>query len=114
MMNHLGLRFAGLLLASGCMLPLPSHAETVMVEMKGFKFVPPEITVKVGDTVRWINTEKRQYHTVWFKVQGDEESQIKFPDEYFEKTFDEPGTYPYVCGTHEESHDMVGVVHVIE
>ena len=114
MMNRVGLRLAGLLLISGCIVSMPSHAETVVVEMKGFEFVPPEITVKVGDTVRWLNTEKRQYHSVWFKEQGEEESQIMFPDEFLEKTFTEPGTYPYVCGPHGESHDMVGVVHVAE
>ena len=48
-----------------------TYAETHIVEMLKFKFVPEEITIKAGDTVRWLNTERRQYHTIWIKEAGD-------------------------------------------
>ena len=83
-----------------------------MVEMLKFKFVPEEITIKAGDTVRWINTERRQYHTIWFKESGDPETAEFFPQETFEKTFNTPGVYPYLCGPHWEKRDMKGVVRV--
>ena len=89
-------------------------AETVVVELKKYKFIPQEITVKVGTTVRWVNSEKRQYHSVWFKFLNEPEPEYFFPDETFERTFDKPGDYPYVCEPHEESHDMKGAVHVVE
>jgi len=88
--------------------------ETVTVDVHKYKFIPPEITVKVGTTVRWVNTEKRQYHSVWFKESGGPESEYFWPDESFERTFEKPGVYPYVCEPHEESHDMKGVVRVVQ
>ena len=92
----------------------PAWGETHIVEMNKFRFMPEEITIKAGDTVRWINTERRQYHTIWFKEQGEKETAEMFPDETFEKTFEKAGTYPYLCGPHWEDRDMKGVVHVVE
>ena len=43
-----------------------------IVEIKGFKFVPAELTVKPGDTVTWINQESTA-HTVTASA-GDFES----------------------------------------
>jgi len=87
--------------------------EPVVVEMKKFKFIPEEITVKVGTTVRWLNTERRQYHTVWFRILGEKGSTEVWPGEHIDKTFDKPGDYPYVCEPHEHDYDMVGIVHVV-
>ena len=88
-------------------------AETHIVEMKKFKFVPVEITIKVGDTVRWVNTERRQFHTIWFKDLGEKETPEMFPEETFEKTFEKAGVYPYLCGPHWEDREMKGVVNVV-
>jgi len=104
-------RVALVTLLIGGIIPA-SHAETHVVEMIKFKFVPKEITIKAGDTVRWINTERRQYHTIWFKESGEKETIEFFPQETFEKTFNTPGVYPYLCGPHWEKRDMKGVVRV--
>ena len=72
------------------------------VSIKKFKFIPQVIEIKKGQTVRWTNNEKRQYHSVWFKKNGDEESEYLFPEDTFEKTFDKAGEYDYVCGPHPE------------
>lgn len=87
-------------------------AETVVVDIQKYKFIPDDITVKVGTTVRWTNSEKRQYHSVWFREAGDEDSGYFWPEETFERTFNEPGVFPYVCEPHEKDHDMKGVVRV--
>ena len=87
--------------------------ETATVEILKYEFIPPEITVKAGTTVRWVNKEKRQYHSVWFKELGEKESDYFFPDETHERTFDTPGVYPYICGPHGESRDMKGIVRVV-
>jgi plastocyanin len=104
---------ASLLAVAIAVISLNAHAEIRIVEMLKYKFVPEEITIKVGDTVRWVNTERRQYHTIWLKAQGEKETAELFPTETFEKTFNEPGDYPYLCGPHWEQRDMIGVVHVI-
>ncbi|MES9879294.1 MAG: hypothetical protein ABW185_00235, partial [Sedimenticola sp.] len=71
---------------------------TVEVEIIKFKFLPQEISVKIGDTVRWTNREKRQYHSVWFEQVGDPEPDYIFPDETYLRTFNKPGNFPYRCG----------------
>ena len=89
--------------------------EVATVITKGYKFIPQEITVKVGTTVRWVNKEKRQYHSVYFNdLKDQEDSDYFFPDESRERTFDKPGTYHYYCEPHLDAYKMVGVVHVVE
>lgn len=89
-------------------------AEPVVIMVKDFRFEPAELTVKVGTTVRWENHEKRQYHNVYFESLGDKQSDYFFPEEVRERTFDKPGTYPYICEPHHGSHGMKGVIHVVE
>ncbi|MES9843106.1 MAG: plastocyanin/azurin family copper-binding protein [Candidatus Sedimenticola sp. PURPLELP] len=72
-----------------------------------FKFEPQVITIKAGDTVRWTNNEKRQYHSVWFEALGEPEAPYFFPGENYERTFNNPGEFPYRCGPHPK---MTGTV----
>ena len=83
--------------------------ETIVVIIKDYKFTPQEVTVKPGDTIRWENHEKRQYHSVWFEQAGDPEPDYFFPEESYERVFDNTGSFPYRCGPHPY---MTGVVHV--
>ena len=89
-------------------------ADPVVVAAKEYRFEPAEVTVKAGTTVRWENQDKRQYHSVFFKDLGDKPGDYFFPGETRERTFDQPGTFPYVCEPHWESHGMKGVVIVVE
>ena len=94
--------------------PLTQAEETVVVIAKEYGFEPAELTVKAGTRVRWENHEKRQYHSAFFAQLGDKPGDYFFPGESRERVFDTPGSYPYICEPHVESHDMKGVVHVIE
>lgn len=85
------------------------NAEIIQVEIKKFKFIPQQLTIKVGDTVVWTNKEKRQYHSVWFKEAGDKEPDYFFPGELYQRTFNLVGTFNYLCGPHPK---MTGVIHV--
>ena len=101
------------LMAAGLFAVLPAAAgETVLVVAKDYRFEPAELTVKAGTTVRWENQDKRQYHSVFFRELGDKPGDYFFPGELRERTFEQPGTYPYICEPHWESHGMKGVVTV--
>lgn len=104
------LRATGLLLLP-LLLPLMVNAVTHEVIIEKFAYQPQTITVKAGDTVRWVNNEKRQYHNVWFEQPGEPEPGYFFPGESYERTFDQPGSFPYHCGPHPE---MTGTVIVTE
>lgn len=82
-------------------------AQEHTIDIKKFKFTPQQLTIKVGDTVIWLNIEKRQYHNVWFKQLFEQEPEIIFPGENYQLSFDKPGTYPYSCGPHPK---MTGTI----
>lgn len=86
--------------------------DVVEVEMLDYGFHPAELEVTVGTTVRWVSAERRTSHDVYFPDE-DMGSPRLFPDESWERTFEEPGTYEYYCQPHE-NRDMRGVIHVIE
>lgn len=91
-----------------------SEADGVrVVKMYEYSFCPREITVKVGETVRWVNVDKRTSHSVI--VKGEPESDRAFPEEHIEFTFMVPGPpEDYLCGPHWERRGMIGVVTVVE
>ena len=76
--------------------------QTVEVTIKDYRFAPQDVRIKAGDTVRWTNREKRTSHSVLFPAEGGLESERMFPDEHWQRTFVQPGTYRYRCGPHEE------------
>lgn len=88
----------------------PVLAAEHVVEIRDYKFVPPTLRIKAGDTVRWVNREKRTSHSVLFKTAGLPESQRFFPDESWSWRFDAPGQYPYTCEPHPEMHGQIEVL----
>ena len=78
-----------------------------LVSIKDFKFIPQEITIKRGQSINWLNQEKRQYHSVWFEKLGLAESDYLFPSDSYEQKFDHKGSFPYRCGPHPQ---MTGLV----
>ncbi len=88
-----------------------------VVKMYKYTFCPPQVTIKQGESVRWVNVDKRTSHSVWFRDEGKPESDRIFPDpeEKVEMKFDlPPGEYPYLCGPHWQSDGMIGKVIVKE
>jgi len=85
--------------------------ETVEVSIIKMAFEPPHVQIKPDTTVKWINNEKRNNHSVYFEKEGLAESDRLFPEESWQRTFDKPGLYPYRCGPHPE---MTGVVEVVK
>ena len=63
----------------------PVQSKEPLVIIQKMKFIPPEITIKRGEQVQWINREKRQYHSVWFEKHGDPEPDYLFPDESYSR-----------------------------
>jgi plastocyanin len=105
--------FLARLLAAACLAAaaLPADAQGVVeVRIDKYQFVPKELRVNPGTTVKWINDEKRTSHSVLFTGEGGFESERMFPGESWQRKFDKPGTYPYTCGPHPEMNGVVEVV----
>lgn len=90
---------------------LVAHADDVVVSIDKMKFEPQHLKIKPGTTVKWVNNERRNNHSVLFEKEGYPESDRLFPGESWQRSFDKPGLYPYLCGPHRE---MTGVIEVVE
>jgi len=66
------------------------------VIIKNFAFDPSDLTIKVGDTVTWINNDGTA-HTV--KMDTLESDNLSKGDT-FSFTFSDAGTFEYICGIH--------------
>jgi plastocyanin len=97
---------AGLLLAA---LLAAGAAAAAEVRIRDYRFVPERITVKAGTTVRWTNDEKRASHSVVFPAEKLESERLMNGDSW-QRSFDQPGVYPYTCEPHPE---MKGTVEVL-
>ena len=78
---------------------LPPHETSVTVDVaiSGFAFTPQNLTVNVGDTVRWTNFDGTNHTTtsntgVW--------NSGNFASGSFSFTFNNAGTFPYHCSRH--------------
>lgn len=83
--------------------------QTVEVSIAGYKYDPVEVSIRVGDQVRWTNHEKRTSHSIVFPAEGGLESERLFPDESWQRRFDKPGSYHYQCGPHPEMKGLIVV-----
>jgi plastocyanin len=105
-------RWLGLGLALGCAPPWAADTappRVVVVEIRDYKYLPARLRIQVGTTVRWVNAERRTTHTVRFAGADGMESERLFPGESFERRFDKPGAYAYICGPHPEMTGHVDV-----
>ncbi|MGB7502201.1 MAG: plastocyanin/azurin family copper-binding protein [Azonexus sp.] len=101
----LKLRRASVLLALVSFAALAE--QTVEVSIEKYLFTPQEVSIRVGDTVKWVNHEKRTSHSVVFPQEGGRESERLFPDESWQRQFTQPGRYPYHCGPHPEMEGLI-------
>jgi plastocyanin len=104
----------------------PQESEAVVVNMTPErKFMPEKITIKVGQTVEWVNDDKAMPHEVTTdpNVAADP-SNVSIPEgaesfdsrlitsgKSFRHQFTVPGLYRYACPPHEND-GMLGEVTV--
>jgi plastocyanin len=105
--KKLGLAIASLLFVVGSlfMTASPASADTVTVKMGSdggqLVFDPKEVTIKVGDTIKWLNNKAYPHNIVF---DGHEELSHKRlsqkPKAELESTFNEAGEFSYYCSPH--------------
>ena len=79
--------------------------EANVVTIDNFTFTPPELTVAVGTTVKWVNHDDIP-HTIVEKKTTFRSKALDTDDSY-SFTFTSAGTFDYFCGLHPH---MVGQV----
>jgi len=100
--------FRSLILAAALLLPLGvrAHAEEIKVTIDNFTFSPPELKVKVGDTVTWTNHDDIPHTVV---SAGKFRSKTMDTDNTFTFTFTSAGDYKYFCSLHPHMTGMIKV-----
>lgn len=86
------------------------------------KFVPATVTIKAGQSVKWVNDDAATHTVTTDPSQVANEDDVQIPSgakpfnsnsvgkgKSFEQKFDLPGTYQYACAPHE-GDKMVGKV----
>lgn len=120
MAKKLGLFLSSFLLAVTLMIGLTSSAQAATVEVKMgadsgmLAFQPDKVTIKAGDTVKFVNNKLAPHNVVFDSSVKDADKynhkDLAFaPGESFEITFNEPGTYPYYCEPHRAA-GMTGTI----
>ena len=82
-------------------------AETAVVKIDNFVFGPQTLTVPVGTTVVWTNSDDIPHTSV--STEGVFKSKALDTDEKFSYTFTKRGTYPYYCTIHPKMTGKVVV-----
>jgi plastocyanin len=91
------------------------HAETHDVRVRNFQFIPNELEIQVGDTVRWIGEEG--FHNV--RADDDSFQNLAATAPWtFEHTFTTAGDVRYYCDVHSTPGQpigsaMNGLIHVV-
>jgi plastocyanin len=99
------------------MAPQGLEAATVEVQMtSGFQFVPADVTINVGDTIRWSNTAGFTHTTTsGTNCTPDGLWNATVPSgQTFERVFTQAGVFPYFCSVvyHCSLYGMVGTITV--
>ena len=74
-------------------------SDTVEIDMKNFQFVPKDATVKVGQTVKWVNQDSAPHDATDEKT-GQFKSDQFAKGESYEFTAKKAGKISYVCTIH--------------
>lgn len=87
--------------------PAAAPSATNAVQITGFAFAPATITIPVGTTVTWTNSDEEP-HTVTASG-GAFRSPGMGTGATYAFTFSEPGTFDYICTIHPFMHGTVTV-----
>ncbi|WP_024508778.1 cupredoxin family copper-binding protein [Bradyrhizobium sp. ARR65] len=104
--RHLLLRFALAAIIPLTLGAYSAQAQEVQVTIDNFTFTPPELTVKLGDTVTWTNHDDIPHTVV---SAGKFRSKTMDTDNSFSFTFTAAGDYKYFCSLHPHMTGMIKV-----
>lgn len=97
----------------------PAAKDTVIVLIKGMTYAPMHVTVKAGQTIRWIN-EDAITHTVTSGVDGATDEKPVLDSGYmegaaiYEYTFKTKGKFVYFCLPHRTNAPMINASVTVE
>jgi plastocyanin len=88
--------------------PPPETAGAQTVQLRQFAFAPAEITIRVGETVEWVNMDPVT-HTVTATDRAWDSGNLPEGGRY-QRTFTEAGRFTYLCIPHPNMRGTVVVI----
>ena len=104
--HRLGRILFPILIAALVCAPTGVRAALIDVSIQGFAFSPPDITINMGDTVRWTQKDSGVIHTVTSGSNGTSDGKfgsgnlIPGGTSTFVFKFNNAGIFPYFCTPH--------------
>jgi plastocyanin len=96
-MNRIAITLTALVI---CALSWPALAAEHVVDQKNLSFSQGEMTIAVGDKIKFTNSDRTAHH-IWTKDNGiNVSSQTLKPGASYEIKFDKAGTYTLKCHIH--------------
>jgi plastocyanin len=109
-MSRAALAVAGLLLFLNLPFAGPAAAATQQVMMQNYAFSPAALTVRVGDTVTWMQHDEAPHDVVTTSAPVAFRSPQLSSGQSWSYTFRQPGTYQYYCSVHPDMRASVTVL----
>jgi plastocyanin len=80
-----------------------ARAEEKTVDIAGLAFNPEEITIRAGDTIKWVNHDSDHHDLQGGPIQSHELAQ----GETYSQLFNDPAQIDYMCRIHTYMHGRV-------
>ncbi|EST29676.1 cupredoxin domain-containing protein [Streptomyces roseochromogenus] len=80
------------------------------IEIKDYKFAQPTLTVKVGETVKWVNEDTAPHTVTTTSGPAKFDSGTLNKGDSWSYTFTKTGTYKYYCAVHPDMTASITVV----
>jgi plastocyanin len=87
-----------------------AHAATHSITMAHYAFAPAQLTVRVGDSITWTNTDTAPHDVTTTSAPVTIHSSTVATGKTWTYMFMVPGTYQYICSIHPDMHATVTVI----
>ncbi|TWP52939.1 copper-binding protein [Lentzea tibetensis] len=84
----------------------PAGAATHQIPIAQYSYMPPAMTVRVGDVVTWTNQDQAPHDV----AAGTFRSPMLETGQSWSYTFTQPGTFDYVCSIHPDMRARITVL----
>jgi len=109
-MRRAAIAVAGLLVFLNVPFASPAAAATQQVMMQGYAYSPAALTVRVGDTVTWMQHDEAPHDVVTTSAPVAFRGPQLSAGQSWSYTFRQPGTYQYYCSVHPDMRASVTVL----
>ncbi|WP_410638917.1 cupredoxin family copper-binding protein [Amycolatopsis sp. lyj-346] len=109
-MRRAALAVAGLLVFLNLPFAGPAAAATQQVMVQGYAYSPATLTVRVGDTVTWMQHDEAPHDVVTTSAPVAFRGPQLSAGQSWSYTFRQPGTYQYYCSVHPDMRASVTVL----